>query len=99
MWNLGKLEVFCRLLDAACYRSNVEAHIDRELAAHPGTVQIENGWRPQREQRPGAIQRGHIREIETMIENPYAEPAMPRVRCQDRCSRLQRERGFKNLLT
>ena len=28
-------------------------------------------------QRPGAVQRGHFREIETVVENPDAEPALP----------------------
>jgi ParB family chromosome partitioning protein len=37
-------------------------------------VQIENGWRNAREQRPGAVQRGHFREIENGTENPDAEP-------------------------
>ena len=64
-------------LDSACYQIKVEAHIDREIAAKPELVQIENGWRNPKEQRPGAVQRGHIREIETGIENPDAEPVMP----------------------
>jgi ParB family chromosome partitioning protein len=64
-------------LDSSCYRSKVEAFLDREIAAHPGLVQIENGWRNPKEQRPGAVQRGHIRELETVIDNPDAEPAMP----------------------
>ena len=38
----------------------VETFLDRELAAHPGLVQIENGWRNPKEQRPGAVQRGHV---------------------------------------
>jgi ParB family chromosome partitioning protein len=29
------------------------------------------------EQRPGAVQRGHVREIETVTENPDAEPVTP----------------------
>ena len=64
-------------LDSTCYHSKVEAFLDREIAAHPGLVQIENGWRNPREQRPGAVQRGHVREIETVIDNPDAEPVMP----------------------
>ena len=64
-------------LDSSCYHSKVEAFLDREVAAHPGLVQIENGWRNPKEQRPGAVQRGHVREIETVIDNPDAEPAMP----------------------
>jgi ParB family transcriptional regulator, chromosome partitioning protein len=55
----------------------VTAHIDREVAARPELIQIENGWRNAREQRPGAVQRGHFREIETVIENPDAEPVLP----------------------
>ncbi len=64
-------------LDSSCYHSKVEVFLDREIAAHPGLVQIENGWRNPKEQRPGAVQRGHIREIEAVIDNPDAEPAMP----------------------
>ncbi len=64
-------------LDSACYHGKVEAFLDREIAAHPGLVQIENGWRNPKEQRPGAVQRGHVREIEAMTDNPDAEPVMP----------------------
>jgi ParB family chromosome partitioning protein len=64
-------------LDSSCYHSKVEAFLDREIAAHPGLVQIENGWRNPKEQRPGAVQRGHIRELHAVIENPDAEPVMP----------------------
>ena len=64
-------------LDSSCYHSKVEAFLDREIAAHPGLVQIENGWRNPKEQRPGAVQRGHVREIEAVIDNPDAEPVMP----------------------
>ncbi len=35
-------------------------------------MQIEDGWRRAKEQRPGAVVRGHFREIEA--ENPDAEP-------------------------
>ncbi len=61
-------------LDGPCYQIKIAAHIDRELAARPELVQIENGWRSAREQRPGAVQRGHFREIETIAENRDAEP-------------------------
>jgi ParB family chromosome partitioning protein len=64
-------------LDATCYHSKVEAFLDREIAAHPGLVQIENGWRNPKEQRPGAVQRGHVRELEAVTDNPDAEPVMP----------------------
>jgi ParB family chromosome partitioning protein len=64
-------------LDSTCYHSKVEAFLDREIAAHPGLVQIENGWRNPKEQRPGAVQRGHIRELPTVTDNPDAEPVMP----------------------
>jgi ParB family chromosome partitioning protein len=64
-------------LDSSCYHSKVEAFLDREIAAHPGLVQIENGWRNPKEQRPGAVQRGHVREIPDVIDNPDAEPVMP----------------------
>ncbi len=40
-------------------------------------MQIENSWRNPKEQRPGAVQRGHIREIEEVVDNPDAEPVMP----------------------
>ena len=62
-------------LDSSCYHSKVEAFLDREIAAHPGLVQIENGWRNPKEQRPGAVQRGHVRELDAVIENPDAEPS------------------------
>jgi len=64
-------------LDSTCYHGKVEAFLDREIAAHPGLVQIENGWRNPKEQRPGAVQRGHVREIPTVTDNPDAEPMMP----------------------
>jgi ParB/RepB/Spo0J family partition protein len=64
-------------LDSSCYNSKVEAFLDREIAAHPGLVQIENGWRNPKEQRPGAVQRGHIRELPTVTDNLDAEPVMP----------------------
>ncbi len=63
-------------LDSSCYHSKVEAFLDREIAAHPGLVQIENGWRNPKEQRPGAVQRGHVRELD-VTDNPDAEPVMP----------------------
>jgi ParB family chromosome partitioning protein len=64
-------------LDGSCYHSKVEVFLDREIAAYPGLIQIENGWRNPKEQRPGAVQRGHVREIEAVTDNPDAEPAMP----------------------
>jgi ParB family chromosome partitioning protein len=64
-------------LDSSCYHSKVEGFLDREIAAHPGLVQIENGWRNPKEQRPGAVQRGHVREIPDVIDNPDAESVMP----------------------
>jgi ParB family chromosome partitioning protein len=64
-------------LDSTCYHGKVEAFLDREIAAHPGLVQIEYGWRNPKEQRPGAVQRGHIREIPAVTDNPDAEPVMP----------------------
>ena len=64
-------------LDSACYYGKVETFLDGEIAAHPGHVQIENGWRNPKEQRPGALQRGHVRELDAVIENPDAEPVMP----------------------
>ncbi len=62
-------------LDSPCFQTKVSAHIDRELAARSELIQIENGWRRASEQRPGAVQRGHFREIGT--ENPDAESALP----------------------
>ena len=64
-------------LDGKCFQTKITVHIDREIAARPELIQIENGWRNAREQRPGAVQRGHFREIETVVENPDAEPAPP----------------------
>src|SRR3984893_18012022 len=61
-------------LDGKCFQTKITEHIDREIAARPELIQIENGWRNAKEQRPGAVQRGHFREIETIIENPDAEP-------------------------
>ena len=62
-------------LDSPCYHTKVNAHIDREIAARPELVQIENGYRSPKEQRPGAVQRGVFREIETTVDNPDAESA------------------------
>ncbi len=64
-------------LDSPCYQVKINAHIDREIAAHPDLVQIENGYRSPKEQRPGAVLRGQFREVETVIQNPDAEPAPP----------------------
>jgi len=64
-------------LDGPCFQTKITEHIDRELAARPELVQIENGWRSAREQRPGTVQRGHFREIEAVAENPDAEPVTP----------------------
>ena len=64
-------------LDSPCYQVKINAHIDREVAAHPDLIQIENGYRSPNEQRPGAVQRGVFREIETVTENPDAAPAPP----------------------
>jgi ParB family chromosome partitioning protein len=64
-------------LDGKCFQTKITEHIDREIAAPPELIQIENGWRNAREQRPGAVQRGHFHEIETVVENPDAEPAPP----------------------
>jgi ParB family chromosome partitioning protein len=64
-------------LDGNCYQIKLTHHLHRELAAHPELIQIENGWRNAKEQRPGAVQRGVFREIETLVENSDAEPAPP----------------------
>ena len=60
-------------LDAPCFHIKVNAYIDREVAAHPDLIQIENGYRSPKEKRPGSVQRGHFREIE-QTDNPDAEP-------------------------
>lgn len=60
-------------LDAPCFHAKINAHIDREIAAHPELVQIENGYRAPKEQRPGAVRNGTYREIE-YTNNPDAEP-------------------------
>ena len=63
-------------LDAPCFHTKVNAHIDREVAAHPELIQIENGYRAPKEQRPGAVRSGTHREVET-TNNPDAEPVPP----------------------
>ncbi len=64
-------------LDAPCFHTKINAHIDREVAAHPELIQIENGYRAPKEQRPGAVRSGTYREVEFSHENPDAEPAPP----------------------
>src|SRR6185437_572244 len=64
-------------LSSPCYQLKLTVHIDRVIAAHPELIQIENGWRSPREQRPGAVQRNHFREIEVVADNPDAEPVLP----------------------
>ena len=64
-------------LDAPCFNTKINAHIDREVAAHPGLIQIENGYRAPKEQRPGAVRSGTFREVEIDNSNPDAEPVMP----------------------
>ncbi len=59
-------------LDAKCHAIKISNFIDRAIAAQPDLVQIEEGWRRAKDQRPGAVVRGHFREIEA--ENPDAEP-------------------------
>ncbi len=59
--------------DAPSYHTKIAAHIEREVAARPELVQIENGWRSAKEQKPGALQRGEYRELDTP-DNPDAEP-------------------------
>jgi ParB family chromosome partitioning protein len=55
----------------------ITAHITRKIAARPELVQIETVWRNPKERQPGALPRGHYREIEPLVENPDAEPIMP----------------------
>ena len=64
-------------MDGACYRSKIASHIDRHLAANHELIQIENGWCPPKEHRPGAVQRGHFRELEPTADNTDAEPVVP----------------------
>ena len=64
-------------LDAPCFHTKINAHIDREVAAHPDLIQIENGYRAPKEQRPGAVRSGTFREVEIDNSNPDAEPVMP----------------------
>ncbi len=64
-------------LDGTCYQTKISNHIDRQIAARPELIQIENGWRHPKQQRAGAIQRGVHREIDAAPENPDAEPAPP----------------------
>ncbi len=61
-------------LDSPCFQSKIDAHIDREVAAQPELIQIENGYRHPKQQRPGAVQRGVYKEIEAVVDNPDAEP-------------------------
>ena len=65
------------VIEISTPKTEVEAFLDRQIAAHPSLVQIENGWRNPKEQRPQAVQRGHIREIGAMTDNPDAEPVKP----------------------
>ena len=64
-------------LDAPCFHTKINAHIDREVAAHPELIQIENGHRAPKEQRPGAVRSGTYREVEFAHDNPDAEPVPP----------------------
>ena len=54
--------LFCDLqgdeqcLDAACYQTKIDSHIDCEVAADSELIQIEASWRPPVEQRAGSFQ-------------------------------------------
>jgi ParB family chromosome partitioning protein len=63
-------------LDAPCFHSKIEAHIEREIAAHPNLIQIETSWRNPKEQRPGALTKNDYRELPTptQAENLDAKP-------------------------
>jgi ParB family chromosome partitioning protein len=61
-------------LDGPCYHTKVANYIDREIAARPNLVQIEEGYRRPSEHHAEAVCRGNYREIETPTENPDAEP-------------------------
>ena len=64
-------------LDGNCYHIKIAAHIDRKIAESPHLVQIETVWRNPKDRRAGVLPRGHYPEIEALVENPDAEPAMP----------------------
>jgi ParB family chromosome partitioning protein len=66
-------------LDSACFQSKVEAHIDREIAARPELVQIQNAWRPANDQRPAVLNKNQYREL-AEPDNPDAEPPCPSAR-------------------
>jgi ParB family transcriptional regulator, chromosome partitioning protein len=59
------------------WKAKLTAHIDRAVSARPEFIQIEDAWRKPREQRAGAMQRGHFREIEMPSENLDAERILP----------------------
>ena len=60
-------------LNAACYQSKIEAHIERELAADGDLIPIEAGYRPAAEQRVGSVP---IRDIWVLKEDsPRCETA------------------------
>lgn len=61
-------------LDAPCYQTKVANLIDREIAARPNLVQIEEGYRKPTEHRAEAVRRGHYRELDASTQNPDAEP-------------------------
>ena len=64
-------------LHAPCFHAKINAHIDREVAAHPELIQIENGYRAPKEKRPGAVRSGTYREIDNTTQNPDAAPIPP----------------------
>ena len=63
-------------LDAPCFHTKVNAHIDREVAARPELVQIENGYRAiPKEQRPGAVRSGPIAKSTPPTRTPTRSPS------------------------
>lgn len=61
-------------MDGSCFGIKVTAFVDREIAANPELVQIENGYRSPKEKRLGAVQRGHFREIDPRPTTPMLNP-------------------------
>ena len=63
-------------LDGPCYQVKGKRPHRPSDCGRPELVQIENGYRSPKEKRPGAVQRGHFREIEH-ADNPDAETVAP----------------------
>ncbi len=66
-------------LDAACYRSKVTALIAREIAAHPGLIQISTEWRPATDRPTGELLPNEYRRVERTTEEEAPEPTCAHV--------------------